>query len=162
MTVPRGAIAPDRAAALQRARKIARMLDSAVAIPGTDFRIGLDPILGLLPGVGDIAGGALSAYIVLIAGRAGVPASVLLRMVVNVAVDTLIGGVPLLGDLFDAGWKSNMRNVSLLEQFIDRPRATRRSSAVLAIVMAVVALLLVVGIGAGIFVLGRALLASIR
>jgi hypothetical protein len=162
MTVPRGAIAPDRVAALQRAKKIARLLDSAIGIPGTSIRIGLDPIIGLFPGIGDAAGGVASAYIILIAGRLGAPTSVLLRMALNVAIDTIIGGVPLLGDLFDAGWKANLRNVELLERFVDRPRSARRSSQAIAIAVAVGAVVVVVGLGIGLFYLGRVLLATLR
>jgi hypothetical protein len=149
---------PDRLAALQRAKRIARLLDSAVSIPGTSIRFGLDPIIGLFPGVGDVAGGAMSAWIILIAGQLGAPMSVLLRMVLNIVVDTAIGAVPVLGDLFDFGWKANMRNVALLEVFVDRPHAARRSSQAVAIAVAVVALLIVAGLGVGLFYLGRLLI----
>ena len=162
MTIPRGAVAPDRAAALQRARRIARLLDSAFSIPGTDIRVGLDPIIGLFPGFGDVAGGAMSAYILLVAGRLGAPTSVLFRMVLNIVVDTLVGSIPVLGDLFDVGWKSNMRNVALLEQFADRPQAARRSSQAIAVALAAGALVVVVGLGVALFYLGRALLHALR
>lgn len=153
---------PDRALALQRAKRIARLLDSAFSIPGTGIRVGLDPIIGLFPGFGDVAGGAMSAYIILVAGRLGAPTSVLLRMVLNIVVDTLVGSIPVLGDLFDVGWKSNTRNVALLEQFVDRPNAARRSSQAIAIALAVGALVLVVALGVGLFYLGRFLIHAMR
>ena len=94
------------------------LLDSAVSIPGTRRRIGLDPLLGLIPGLGDFLGAVLSGYIIIAAGRAGVPALTLFRMLVNVGIDTLIGSVPILGDLIDAGWKSNLMNVALFEKHV--------------------------------------------
>jgi Domain of unknown function (DUF4112) len=124
-------------------RQLARLLDAAVRIPGTDVRLGLDAVLGLIPGAGDIAGGILSAFIVLHAARLGAPRSVLTRMVMNVVIDTVVGSVPVLGDVFDVGWKSNMRNVALLERYVERPGATRSASR-LAVAGAVAALLLVV------------------
>jgi hypothetical protein len=129
---------------VQRARALARALDGAVRIPGTGIGVGLDPIIGLIPGVGDIAGGVLSGYIVLVAARAGAPASVVARMVSNVAIDSLIGTVPLLGDLADFGWKANTRNVALLQQHLERPAAARRASrATVAALLAALALTLV-------------------
>src|SRR3712207_1727650 len=109
-------------------RRIARLFDEAVRVPGTNVRFGLDAILGLIPGAGDVAGGLLSTVIILQAAKLGAPRSVLMRMVMNVAVDSLVGAVPILGDLFDVGWKSNTRNARLLEQFAARPVATRRAS----------------------------------
>jgi hypothetical protein len=113
---------------LTRARALTRLLDSAVRVPGTSVRFGLDPVLGLVPGLGDVAGAAVSGYLVLLAARAGAPATVIARMVGNVALDTAAGAIPLLGDLFDATWKSNSRNVALLERHLDRPTETRAAS----------------------------------
>ena len=120
-----------------------RLMDEAVAVPGTRLRVGLDSLLGLLPGVGDLAGAAVSGYALLVAARLGAPPAVLLRMLLNIGVDTLVGAVPLLGDLFDLGWKANRRNLRLLEQYLERPRETKRASvAVVGAVMALFALLL--------------------
>lgn len=120
--------------------RIAWILDDLVRVPGTSRRFGLDPVLGLLPGGGDIAGGALSAYIVIAAARLGAPPSVLLRMGWNVVVDTVLGAVPLIGDLFDATWKANRRNVALLDNYLAQPGPVRRSSRlVLAGVLVVIA-----------------------
>jgi hypothetical protein len=111
-----------------RLRRIAWVLDDLVRVPGTSRRFGLDPVLGLLPGGGDIAGSALSAWIVIAAARLGAPSSVILRMGWNIVVDTLLGAVPLLGDLFDATWKANRRNVALLDRYMEQPGSARRSS----------------------------------
>jgi hypothetical protein len=123
-----------------RLRRIAWILDDLVRVPGTSRRFGLDPVLGLLPGGGDIAGGALSAWIVVQAARLGAPSPVLMRMGWNIVVDTVLGAVPLIGDLFDASWKANRRNVALLERHLAEPGQARRSSRlVLAGVLAAIA-----------------------
>jgi Domain of unknown function (DUF4112) len=109
-------------------RQLAVLLDAAVRVPGTNIRFGLDALLGLIPGAGDIVGGVLSTFVILQAARVGAPRAVLTRMVVNVAVDSILGAVPILGDLFDVGWKSNLRNTELLERYIERPQATRAAS----------------------------------
>jgi hypothetical protein len=113
---------------LARARALARLLDSAVRVPGTGIRFGADAVIGLIPGLGDIGGAALAGYLVILAQRLGVPRAVVLRMLANVAVDTLGGTVPLIGDLFDVAFKSNMRNVALRERALERPAATTRTS----------------------------------
>jgi hypothetical protein len=112
---------------------LATLLDDAIAIPGTSFRFGIDPIVGLVPGFGDLLGAAASAYIILEAARVGAPGSVLLRMATNVAIDTIVGSIPVLGDLFDFGWKSNTRNARLLARHIESPVGTRRASTALVI-----------------------------
>lgn len=94
--------------------KLAHLLDTAIRIPGTNFRIGLDGLLGLVPGVGDTIGAAFSAYIIFAAARLGFPTGILLRMIGNVAVETVVGAIPILGDLFDIAWKANVRNLALL------------------------------------------------
>lgn len=113
---------------LSTARRLTHWLDSAIRIPGTRISVGLDALLGLIPGGGDLAGAALSAYLVVIASRAGAPASVLTRMVGNVAIDAAVGTIPLLGDLFDIGWKANTRNLRLLEAQLAQPAPTARAS----------------------------------
>ena len=118
---------------LARARTLARLLDSAARVPGTNIRFGADAIIGLVPGLGDIGGAALAGYLVILAQRLGVPRAVVLRMLANVAVDTLAGSVPVIGDLFDVAYKSNLRNVALLEQALERPAATTRTSRLLVV-----------------------------
>lgn len=100
-------------AAIRRMRFVARVLDDSVRIPGTEFRIGLDPVLGLLPVAGDAVSGALSLYIVVESARLGVSFRTLVRMLAHIAIDVAGGSVPVVGDLFDAAWKANTRNVSL-------------------------------------------------
>lgn len=106
-------------ARINRLRRISRVLDNAIAIPGTKISFGLDPILGLLPGGGDTITGGLSAYIVIEAARMGIPRKVLGQMVVNILLDSFAGTIPVLGDLFDVGWKSNVKNIQLLERHLD-------------------------------------------
>jgi hypothetical protein len=100
---------------IQRLRKLSRLLDNALAIPGTTFRIGLDPVLGLIPGAGDFVGTALSAYIVIEAARLGIPRAALGKMVSNILLESLVGAIPVVGDWFDFAWKANTKNMELLE-----------------------------------------------
>jgi len=132
-------VPPDEAA---RVRALARILDSAIRVPGTGITLGLDSLVGLVPGVGDLAGAVMSGYIVIAAARMGVPPAVVTKMVLNLGVDTLVGSVPLLGDLFDVGFRANMRNAALLDRHLAEPVAVRRSSrlAVLAAIGGVVVL----------------------
>jgi hypothetical protein len=125
-------------------RRLAWLLDDIIRIPGTNLRFGIDPLLGLLPGGGDLAGGVLSGYIILAAARTGAPPSVIARMGVNVIVDAVTGAVPLLGDLFDAGYKANRRNAALLQEYVDRPQPIeQRSRAVLVLVLLAIAAVLI-------------------
>src|SRR6266545_712877 len=121
------------------------MLDSAVRIPGTGIRVGAESVFGLIPVVGDIAGAALSGYIVLASARLGAPASTIMRMLVNIGVDTIVGSVPILGDMFDVGWRANMRNVDLLEGHLGGSPEVRRANR--WVVLGVLAALLLLAIG---------------
>jgi hypothetical protein len=135
-------LGPDEHRRLERLRRIATLLDNAVPIPGTKYRVGLDPILGLIPGIGDAIGAAMAGYILVEAVRFGVPRSVLVRMLLNVGLDTAVGAVPGLGDLFDFVWKADAKNLALLHEHLGRPVAARRASRrVVALVVAAVALL---------------------
>ena len=93
---------------------LAQLMDTMFRIPGLGWRFGLDPILGLVPVVGDLVATVVSLYILLAALRYGVPKITLVRMGLNIGLDMLLGSVPVMGDLFDAYWKANQRNVSLL------------------------------------------------
>ena len=106
-------------AAVRRMRFVANLLDDSIRVPGTDFRVGIDPILGILPGAGDAMAAAMSVYIVLESARLGVPFLTLLRMMANVTLDFAIGSVPVIGTLFDAVWKANQRNVELAVESLD-------------------------------------------
>lgn len=109
---------------------LAWLLDNAIRLPG-GFRIGLDALIGLVPFLGDAAGVLLSAFIVRQAARLGAPRSLLMRMAMNVAVEGLVGMIPLAGDVFDAAWKANQRNARLLGNYLDNPVGTTRSSRLL-------------------------------
>jgi hypothetical protein len=113
---------------LERLRQLAHLLDDRFRIPGTTYRIGLDGLIGLVPGVGDAVTTLLALYIVLEARRLGVPLTKLGRMGLNVGVDAVLGAVPVLGDLFDVAWKANRRNLALLLDHLDADRQTRHGA----------------------------------
>ena len=128
-------------------RALARLLDSAVRVPGTNIRFGIDSVIGLVPGLGDLTGAVMSGYILLSASRLGVPASVLGKMLLNLGVDTLVGTIPLLGDVFDVGFKANVRNAALIDKHLAEPEVVRKSSRLaVAAALAGVALLALGGI----------------
>ena len=103
--------------------RLARWLDAKYRIPGTSIRFGYDSIIGLIPGIGDTITGALGLYIIARAHRLGAPKHVLARMLGNVVVDSLVGAIPILGDLFDVAFKSNTANIKLLLKHLERERA---------------------------------------
>jgi hypothetical protein len=108
----------ERLATLNRIRRLSRLMDTAIGIPGTKFRIGLDPIIGLIPGAGDLISTAFSAYIIYLATRFGLPKEDMGKMIFNIGLEAVVGAVPLVGDLFDAYYKSNIRNLAILEQHL--------------------------------------------
>jgi hypothetical protein len=116
-------LTPDQRAIVQRTRYLARFLDNSVGIPGTRFRFGADAILGVVPVIGDALSSLLSLYIVFEAMRAGVSRGTIARMCLNIVLDLTVGSVPLVGTLFDAVWKANERNVSLLERRLSQSNA---------------------------------------
>lgn len=129
--------ARDPGPALARLERLTRWLDDGMAVPGTSWRVGWDPVLGLVPGAGDVVGLVLSSFIVLEAARLGAPGASLARMMVNLGIDALVGSVPLVGDLFDAGWKANRRNLRLLSRVLEgRERAARHDRIVLGVLAA--------------------------
>jgi hypothetical protein len=119
---------PETHPALRRARGISRVMDELVRLPGTRIRVGLDPVLGLVPGLGDWVPLAISLDLWVTAARLGAGPAVLLRMLGHIAIDAIVGTVPLLGDLFDLGWKANQRNLAILEALVATPERTRRRS----------------------------------
>jgi hypothetical protein len=139
----------DPATRARNVRALARFLDSSISIPGTEWKIGFDAIVGVVPVVGDLIGGSLSAYILLEAARAEVPILTLARMLANVGIDTIVGSVPALGDVFDAVWKSNMKNVALLERHlaVSAPPTHERRGVIGSAVLAMIALVLIVAAG---------------
>ncbi len=112
---------------IKRLRALAWLMDNSIPLPG-GYRIGLDAILGLVPGLGDALGALISAYIINEARGMGAPRSVLIRMMSNVMIDTVLGAVPFAGDIFDAAYKSNSRNLALLAQYQLDPVGSRRGS----------------------------------
>lgn len=108
-------VTPAQEQRLAGLRKISGLLDSAFQVPGTSYRVGLDPIVGLIPGFGDLVTPLFTIGILLHAWELGIPKVVQARMLINVAIDSLVGVVPLVGDLFDFAWKANDRNMTLLE-----------------------------------------------
>jgi uncharacterized protein DUF4112 len=116
---------------LQRVRRLARLLDTAVRIPIIGVRFGLDAVLGLVPGAGDAVSAVLSGYPMLIAARHRLPATVVVRMLGNIAFDAIAGSLPVLGDIFDVGFKANIRNQRLIERYAERPERTARVSGAL-------------------------------
>lgn len=107
-------------------RQLVWWMDSAFVVPGTKLRVGLDPLLGLLlPGAGDLLGAIPSLLLLSFASRQGVPPVVIARMVLNIALDSLIGAVPLLGDVFDGAFHANEKNLALLERHAGPPRPAR-------------------------------------
>jgi Domain of unknown function (DUF4112) len=125
---PAPLVGTHRPAQLERLRAVSRLLDSAFEIPGTRYRFGLDALIGLVPGLGDAVSAVFSGYIILQASRLGAPKSVVTRMIANVALDTVVGWVPVLGDLFDVAWKSNLKNMALLESHLQQPGAAKAGS----------------------------------
>ena len=138
-------LADDERSRLERLRRLGYLLDNSIAVPGTGYRIGLEALIGLVPGLGDLVGGGFSAWIVLQAARLGAPPSLLARMGWNLLVDVTVGAIPLLGDLFDAGYKANMRNIALLERHVEGPAVSRRASRRFVAVLAILLALLLVG-----------------
>jgi hypothetical protein len=103
---------------VRKLRQVTRLLDSAFTIPGTKIKFGLDPLLGLIPGGGDTVSLLLSGYIVIEAALMGLPRNLLMQMALNLVLDTVLGAVPVLGDLFDVTYKANTLNLELLESHL--------------------------------------------
>lgn len=138
---------------------LAAVLDDIFQIPGTRIRFGLDPIVGLVPGLGDVITGLLSFLIVFTAWRRGLAKVTVMRMVANIAIDTLLGSIPVVGDVFDTVWKSNRMNYRLLV----RDRAGQRTQHVrrdwffftLLLLCAAALIVLPIAVVAGVFYLLR-------
>jgi hypothetical protein len=130
---------------LARLTQISKLFDSIITIPGTKIQIGLDSIIGLIPGIGDAIGTAVSSYVVYEAARLGLPTSAIFRMVLNVALDSFIGAIPFLGDLFDVAWKANLKNVAIIEEYLGRHDLKERTdkSALRMIQLMLVALVVI-------------------
>lgn len=123
---------------------LAWLLDNSIKIPGTSWRIGLDGIIGLIPGIGDLAAGGLSSYILYQALKLKVPRAIIARMALNVLLESVIGVIPILGDLFDFVFKANQRNVNLMRKYVLNPRDTTRQS-LLSLIFLLVFFVIVLG-----------------
>jgi Domain of unknown function (DUF4112) len=135
-------------AALQRIRMVGKLLEGIIAVPGTDKKIGLDPIIGLLTGGGDSVGFVMSAYIMVESLRFKLPKETLLRMLTNVAIDAVVGAVPFLGDVFDFFWKSNSKNIRLLEAHLDNPKEqTAADKGFVVLILVALGLIFAMAIG---------------
>ena len=135
-------LTPAQQQRLQALRSAARLLDSAFEVPGTNYRIGIDPILGLVPGIGDLVSPIFTIGILWQARDLGISRVVQLRMLGNVAIDALIGAVPLIGDLFDFAWKANEMNLALLEKHAEAEWRPSSGDWLFAAALTVVVLLL--------------------
>jgi hypothetical protein len=110
--------AEPRAARIARLDALANLFDTALIIPGTNIRFGLDALIGLVPGIGDTITTLTSLYIVHEAHQLGAPKHLIARMLANIALDGVVGAVPLVGDAFDVFWRSNRRNMALLKDYL--------------------------------------------
>jgi len=131
--------------ALDRYTLITHLLDQAARVPGTSFRFGLDPIIGLIPGLGDAFTALIGMYGLVVARQLGAPVSIQLRMLWNLGVDTIVGAIPLFGDLFDFAFRANTRNRVLLERWLASPRTTHRTSALFLLLLLALMVGLIVG-----------------
>ncbi len=104
--------------------QLAWLLDSTFRIPGTQFRFGLDGLIGMIPGIGDAVGAVISSHILTQAAQMGVPTSLLMKMGFNIGLDAILGIVPVIGDISDFVWKANQRNVQLLNDYLEQPKKT--------------------------------------
>jgi hypothetical protein len=137
---------------------LALIMDEFVRLPGTKFRFGLDPIIGLIPGLGDTASAIVSALALIQAARRGVPKVLLARMSLNILINELVGIIPGIGDAFSFWFKSNTRNYRLLQEHIDRPTRSRRSDWLfVSIVLGLLFLIVCAGILVSLFILQKIL-----
>jgi len=135
-------------------RWIALLMDNLIRVPGTNFRIGIDPLIGLIPGLGDTGSALVSALALIQAARAGLPKIILARMAVNILLNELIGIVPLVGDAFSFWFKSNARNHQLIREYTGGRRSAGRSDWIFVIgILVTLGLLFSVGIMVSLFVL---------
>ena len=127
------------------ARFLADLLDQRFTIPGTSIRMGLDPILGLIPGIGDLLANLTGSMILILAAQLGLPKVVLARMGINIAANAVIGAIPIFGDIISIWFRSNVRNVELLERYLGRPSKRVELGDWLFVILLIVGLLALLG-----------------
>lgn len=148
--------------ALRRIQAITHLLDNAIAIPGTKFRVGIDPLLGLFPGAGDWLSTVLSVYIIFEAMRFRLPRKTLTQMVSNLLLDLFGGSVPIAGDLFDVAWKANHRNLKLLEAHLQDPQPARPANRWFILLVVLVLLTVIIAVTSLVVWLGTWLTKSLQ
>jgi hypothetical protein len=121
----------DTEESVTRLEALARLMDGSFVIPGTNFRLGLDAIIGLVPVAGDVISGAISSYLIWEARRLGAPKWLIARMMANTFLDTTLGAIPLVGDAFDILFRGNMKNMALLRRHMDKRGLSRRPGPVI-------------------------------
>jgi hypothetical protein len=128
---------------LQNLELLAKLMDSQFKIPGTNISFGLDAIIGLIPGAGDLSTFAVSAYMVVIMAKNGASGYIIARMILNILIDALIGAIPLIGDLFDVAFKANIRNMRLMrEHYLEGRHRGSAWKVVIPILIVVLAIIL--------------------
>jgi hypothetical protein len=129
---------------LRQLERLSKLMDAQFKVPGTDFRFGLDGLLGLIPGAGDLSTFAVSGYMLWVMAHNGASGYVLARMILNVLVDAIVGAIPFLGDIFDFAFKANMRNMRLMRQHYQEGR--HRGSAWKVIVPVLIVLFIIIAL----------------
>jgi len=138
----------------QRLRRLSWLLDNSIRLP-TGHRIGIDGLIGLIPGLGDLFGAAMSSYFMLQASRLGVSKAVIGHMGVNIVFETIVGAIPVLGDLFDLAFKANARNYRLIEDYLQAPKKRKSASSVVVATTGLVMLIVFVLVAAVVFAVIR-------
>ena len=144
-----------------RLRRLVHVWDEAVRLPGTRIAVGLDALVGLVPGLGDAVGALVASAVLVAALRAGVPPAVAARMLLNIALDACVGAVPVVGDLFDVGFRANARNVTLLEHWLADPARAARGSRIALVAVAIGGLALVAAVAVAAVWIARAILRAV-
>jgi hypothetical protein len=142
----------ERAEADEFIERWAWLLENSIPLGG-GMRIGLDPIISLIPGAGDVVSGLLSTVLITRAYQAGIPKATLLRMVANVGIDTVVGAIPLFGDLFDFAWKANTKNLMLYREAMTGRRDAKKDAGFLAILLFALMIIIAVPIILAVYII---------
>lgn len=134
---------------------LAKLMDSVFVIPGTKIRFGFDALIGLFPGVGDSIGALISTYIIAQGSRMGVPRIILARMAMHILINTVVGAIPVFGDMFSVFYRSNTKNYELLRRYAGQHRVPSASDWLFVIGFAVLLLAIVATLIAGVVIIVR-------